>query len=264
VAARHDPSRARRVACLGIGAAPGGPLVLLDATPDLPSQAEELRGASGIEPAAGRPVDAICLTHAHAGHYAGLVHLGREAMAARAVPLHATIRMGLFLKTNRPWSRLLDWGHAEVRTFVPGIAVDLGGGVRIEPLRVPHRDEDSDTVGFVVAGPSRRLLYVPDTDAWGRWRPPVTELVEGVDVALLDGTFFDAGEVPGRDPEAIPHPTIRSSMDLLAAQAASGRVRILFTHLNHTNPALDPRSEASREIRRRGFAVASEGMEFAL
>jgi len=264
VAARRDPSRARRVASLGVSVTPSGPVLLVDATPDLRSQIEDLRAAAGVEPAAGRPVDGILLTHAHTGHYAGLIQLGREAMGATQVPVLATTRMCAFLRANKPWSRLVEWGHVRLDPLEPGTRRSLAPDLTVEVLAVPHRDEDSDTVAYLFTGPSRRLLYVPDTDAWEKWTRPIATVVSEVDVALLDGTFFGAEEVAGRDLAEIPHPTIPRTMELLAEQAASGRCLILFTHLNHTNPALDGSSDASRAIIQRGFRVAGEGMEFAL
>lgn len=263
-AARLDPARARRVASLGIFSSSSGRAVLVDATPDIRSQAEDLIEASGAEPEPGRLLDGILITHAHVGHYTGLLHLGREAMATRAQPVLATPRTCEFLRSNKPWSRLVEWGHVELRALRPSEPVDLGGGLRITPLGVPHRDEDSDTVGYLLDGGSRRLLYVPDTDAWERWPRSLESILADVDVAILDGTFFDGGEVPGRDPAEIPHPLIRRTMDRLGDRSTSNGPRILFTHLNHTNPALDARSVAAGEILRRGYEVAVEGMEMAL
>jgi pyrroloquinoline quinone biosynthesis protein B len=239
-------------------------MILVDATPDLPSQIAELRSVSGVKMSPGQPMDAILLTHAHMGHYAGLIHLGREAAATRKVPVVATPRMCAFLRNNNPWRRLVEWEHIALEPLVPGKERVMAPGLAVESIPVPHRDEDSDTVGYLFRGPSKSLLYVPDSDAWGRWDRPVARLLERADIALLDGTFFDPREVTWRDPAEIPHPTIRSSLDLLGETASSGGCRILFTHLNHSNAALDPRSEASKEIIRRGFAVAEEGLEFGL
>jgi pyrroloquinoline quinone biosynthesis protein B len=43
-----------------------------------------------------------------------------------------------------------------------------------------------------------------------------------------------------------------------------GKAKIYFTHLNHTNLALDPEGEARKEVGEKGFGIASEGMEFFL
>jgi len=237
-------------------------VVLVDATPDIRSQIAELRESCGLEAAPGLPVDRIFLTHAHTGHYTGLIHLGRESMAARSVPVMVTPRMGEFLKSNKPWSRLVEWGHVRLETLGPGAWKD--SGLAVEAIPVPHRDEDSDTVGFVFSGPTRRLLYVPDTDAWVKWRRPLESYLAEVDFALLDGTFFDGAELPGRDLSQVPHPLMKATLQMLGGKAGASRCRVLFTHLNHSNPALDPGSAEAALVRAAGFEVAREGMEFPL
>ena len=125
---------------------------------------------------------------------------------------------------------------------------------------VPHRDELSDTVGFVVRGPRRSLLYVPDIDKWERWERSLEDEVAAVDVAFLDGTFAAADEVPGRSLSEIPHPLVSETIARLAAKPALGR-RVLFIHLNHTNPLL---WDASRRRALSDFRVARDGEEHPL
>jgi pyrroloquinoline quinone biosynthesis protein B len=266
-AARRDPRRAHRVASIGIVHEAGGSpahLYLIDATPDMRSQIDSLAGAAGaVDRPAGLPVDGVFLTHAHIGHYTGLMFFGKESMAAREVPVHATERMIGFLSGNAPWSRLIERGQISARPFRPGEEVRPAPGLSITPLRVAHREEDSDVVGFLVAGPSRRLLYVPDIDAWERWDQDIAALVREVDVAILDGTFFSAGELPGRSLAEIPHPLMGDTMDRLAAVAGPSH-RVLFAHLNHSNPALRRGSAERRTVRARGFEVAADGMRFPL
>jgi pyrroloquinoline quinone biosynthesis protein B len=259
VAARRDPSRRQRVACLGLIDEASGERFLIDATPDLASQIDSLQG--GRAPAnPKRPVDGILLTHAHIGHYTGLMYLGREALGADHVPVFSTPRMAAFLRENQPWKQLVALGQIELRELVPGHEVALGR-FRVTPVLVPHRDEISDTIGFRVRGPARSLLYVPDIDKWERWDRTIAEQVAGVDVALLDGTFEDAAEVPGRSLAEIPHPLVGETMALLAAPGLRGRVH--FIHLNHTNRLLWDAS-AVRSAQVRGFRVARDGDAFPL
>src|SRR5690606_2339255 len=157
---------------------------LIDATPDLPLQLLRLDAtAPAASPAPG--LAGILLTHAHVGHYAGLIHLGREVIGARGVPVYAMPRLAGFLRTNGPWELLLRLGNVELRPLAAGTPVRLGERLSATPLLVPHRDEYSETVAFVVAGPSRRLLWLPDIDKWERWDAAGTRLEEvlaGVDV----------------------------------------------------------------------------------
>ena len=163
-AARRDPSRRERVASLGL--VDGDRRFLIDATPDLPSQVALLDPG---RPASRPIVDGILLTHAHIGHYTGLMYLGREALGAQGVPVWATPRMARFLRENGPWSQLVALGNIAVKEMEPGREIALTERLRVTPLLVPHRDELSDTVGFRVQGPSRSLLYIPDIDMWERW-----------------------------------------------------------------------------------------------
>ncbi len=96
------------------------------------------------------------------------------------------------------------------------------------------------------------------------WWPGIEALIASVDLALLDGTFFTPGEAPDRDPTEVPHPPITTSLARFAALPAEVRARIRFIHLNHSNPALDPGSEAAERIRAAGMGVAAEGESLPL
>ncbi len=266
-AARRDPGRALRVASLALTVdVEGEPrrLYLIDATPDFRSQVDSALGEAGRrQRPPGLPLDGILLTHAHIGHYAGLIYLGRESAAAKRVPVYATARMTAFLSGNGPWRRLTEGGNIELRTLELGRSLDLAPGLSVEALRVPHREEESDVVGFLVRGPSRRLLYIPDIDSWDTWDTDIARLAGSVDVSLLDGTFYSADELPGRPQAEVPHPPITATMGRLEAVARSGH-RIIFIHLNHTNPALRAGSPERSAIGRRGFEVASDGLVLPL
>jgi len=175
--------------------------------------------------------------------------------------------MARYLRTNGPWSQLVEFANIDLREMDPGLAVRLDGRLSITPFLVPHRQEYSDVVGFLIAGPSRRVLFIPDIDSWEEWTAAggsLREQLKGVDLAYVDGSFFADGEIPGRDMSAFPHPRMRHTMDLLSDLPAVERAKIRFIHLNHTNPALDPGGAARAEIRRRGFHVAADGERVGL
>jgi pyrroloquinoline quinone biosynthesis protein B len=140
-----------------------------------------------------------------------------------------------------------------------GMPIDLSNGIQVTPFGVPHRGEFSETVGFEIAGTDQRVLYVPDADHWDGWGISVEDRIANVDVAYLDGTFFSADELPGRDMSQVPHPTIIASLERFAALPDTERSKIRFLHFNHTNPAIDDESEAAKRIRDAGFGIASEG-----
>ena len=261
VEARRDPARRARVAALGLIDDATGQRFLIDATPDLASQLESLNGGSRPRSPVERrrPVDGILLTHAHIGHYAGLMYLGREALGAQGVPVYVTPRTARFLRENGPWSQLVTLGQIEIREIEPDREFTLTPGLRATARRVPHRDEYSDTVGYVVRGPRRSLLYLPDIDKWERWERSCEDEVAGVDLAFLDGTFYAADELPGRSPAEIPHPLIGETLARLRARPAL-RERVWFIHLNHTNRLL-----WDTELRAEGGPrVAQDGSEHEL
>ena len=265
-AARSDPARRRSIASLAIVIPGRRDVFLIDATPDIREQIDALEDvrdapADRVDRA---PLSGMLLTHAHIGHYAGLIFLGFEAVHARDLPIYCTPRMAGFLRENGPWSQLVELGNLDLVESPPGQPFELGEEITVTPLAVPHRDEFADTVGFRIRGPHRTVLYVPDTDGWQHWEPSLEQRLEGVDVAILDGSFYSLAELPGRDVGAIGHPLIVDSIDRLAERVETGQLQVLFTHLNHSNPALDPDSNERTEIDRRGFGVAEEGQEIDL
>ena len=227
---------------------------LLDATPDFPRQEAGLPGT----------LAGILLTHAHIGHYTGLMYLGREAMGAKGVAVWAMPRMRSFLEGNGPWDQLVRLGNIALADLKDGESVALSPTLHVRAFAVPHRDEYSETVGFVVEGPTRRVAWLPDIDKWERWAQPVETLLAEVDRAWLDGTFFDASELPGREMSEIPHPFIVESIERFSPLDPSLRDRVHFVHLNHSNPAMDPESAAAERIRAAGLHLAAEGDRFTL
>jgi pyrroloquinoline quinone biosynthesis protein B len=262
--ARGNHKLARRVASLAIRSA-SGKTYLIDATPDLAEQIEAIHRwrAHPADRTDRQPVDGILLTHAHIGHYLGLAWLGFETLSSHEIPVWASPRMAGFLRSNGPWSQLVGQKNIVLQEFVPGRPFELEPGLSVEPIQVPHRDELSDTFGFVIRGPRRTVLYVPDTDSWRAWKKPLLEVLaeKKVDLALLDGTFYSRAELPDRDPATIGHPLITESMDLLAERVKKGGLEVRFTHLNHSNLALSEDDAVRKAIAARGFAVLADGDE---
>ncbi len=266
-AARRDTTLRRFVASLLIVDPRSGKRWLIDATPDLREQVELARGHPPNRKLPGpRPplFEGIFLTHAHMGHYTGLIHLGREAYGAKDMPVIASDEMATFLENNGPWSLLVELKNIQLRTLRAGEAVPLADDLSVLAIEVPHRSEYTGTFGFVIKGPSKSLLYIPDIDKWEKWTREIEDEIAAVDYALLDGTFFENGEIPGRDMSLIPHPFIEESLRRFAPLPATERSKVFFTHLNHTNPASDPNGAAQRKVKAAGCAVAADGQVFGL
>lgn len=233
---------------------------ILDATPDF---REQLHRLDVIAPTEGKPgLDGIFLTHAHMGHYPGLMHLGHEAMGSKGVPVYAMPRMRDYLRSNGPWSQLVSYENIVLQPLGDGETVQLNERLSVTPFLVPHRQEYSEVVGFRIEGPSRSALFIPDIDSWEEWDDAGTrieDMIARVDIAYLDGTFFANGEIAGRDMSGFPHPFITHSMDRFAPLPPEERAKVRFIHLNHTNPALWPDSEAYEGVVEKGFRLAEEG-----
>jgi pyrroloquinoline quinone biosynthesis protein B len=254
-----DPALRRLASCLALVDPASSERWLFEATPDFKEQLHRLDVIAPHDDVPG--LAGIFLTHGHVGHYTGLLHLGREAMGARGVPVYAMPRMREFLAGNGPWDLLLRLGNVAVRPLADATPVALNPRLEVTPILVPHRDEYTETVAFEIRGPRRAVLFLPDVDKWERLDAlgrPIEEILGRVDVAYLDGSFFEDGEVPGRDMAEIPHPFIRESIARFGKLPAGERAKIRFLHLNRTNPALRPDSEAAREIAGAGFRLAKE------
>jgi pyrroloquinoline quinone biosynthesis protein B len=247
MSAVSDPSRARRVACLGLVTRDG--FAILDATPDFAAQLRAL--AHAADRTADEAPRAILLTHVHAGHILGLPLLGREGWAGTHTPVWATEACLQFLEKNEPFARLFREGHVVSRVMHLGWDCSLDDLV-VQAIPVPHRNESGDTVAYRIEGPGRSLFYAPDLDALV---PEVISQIRAADVALLDGTFFRRRELGRIDAEIVPHPAIADTMSAVAHLDT----KIHFIHMNHTNPVLDPESRARKAVEALGMRIASEG-----
>lgn len=237
---------------------------IFDATPAI---TEQLALLDAIEPPReGLGVDGVFLTHAHIGHYLGLAYFGREAAGASNVPVYAMPRMAEFLRENGPWSQLVELENIELREFSLAGGTELPGEFWVIPLIVPHRDEFSEAVGYLLFGREMSALYLPDIDYWPNSDSayPVLDFLQGVSHIFIDATFWDNNELQGRDMSEIPHPRVTETMNLLQDLPPEQRAKVHFIHYNHTNPIRDPESPESAEVEARGFNVARRGDRFCL
>lgn len=256
---RPDPKR--QVTSLGLIDRVSGTTYLFEASPDFPRQAKFLKTAAETDQ---ELPDGIFLTHAHIGHYTGLMYLGKEATNANSVPVYAMPRMREFLQNDGPWSQLVSTNNIELHRLVADSTLQLTPQIQVTPLTVPHRDEFSETVGYMISGPNHEVLFIPDIDKWEKWDRRIEDLIAEVDVAFLDGTFYDAAELNTRDISQIPHPFVSESMQRFAPLPAEEKSKINFIHFNHTNKLLLPESDEYGEVIRQGFRVADFGEQFDL
>ena len=226
---------------------------IFDATPDIKFQLRLLEKHSKIN-----PINGIFLTHAHIGHYTGLMQLGREVIGTQNLPVYAMEKMSSFLKNNAPWNQLIKIKNINLITISNDSLIKLNERISILPFLVPHRDEYSETVGYKIITNKKTLIFIPDIDKWEDWNVDIIKLIKEVDYAFLDGTFYKNGEL-GRDMSEIPHPFVAESMELFSSLSKKDKQKIYFTHFNHTNPLLQKNSKAKKEVFKLGFNIAKQG-----
>ncbi len=256
---KPDPSR--MVVALGIVDHGNQKTFLFEATPDMPRQLKILKRLAGTP---AETPNGIFLTHAHIGHYTGLMYLGREALGGRSIPVYAMPKMKAFLEDNAPWSQLVALRNITLEPIANKTKVQITSNLSVLPFTVPHRDEFSETVGYKITGPNKTVLFIPDIDKWDRWETAIVTEIKKVDYAFLDATFFDGNEVANRDISEIPHPFAIESMALFHDLPKKEKAKIHFIHFNHTNPLLNENSKEHGLVREKGFNIAKAGSLFKL
>lgn len=255
------PDYSRKVISLGIRDQ-NGHVALIEASPDISTQLYDLNRYSGRD-SLTYP-DVVLLTHAHVGHYSGLMYFGRESAGAKNVRVMALPRMKRFLENNGPWSQLCSIKNIVIDSMQFDKKYLLLKNIWVTPIEVPHRDEYSETAAFLIEGPNRKLLFIPDIDKWEKWERNIVEEIKKVDYAFIDGTFYDAAEVANRNIAEIPHPFVIESIALFKDLSAAEKRKVYFIHLNHSNPLLNKASSAYYNITADGYRVATFGQTLSL
>ena len=231
---------------------------LFDASPDINRQLNFM--GDRIK----KDLKGVFLTHAHIGHYTGLMYFGREALNSKSINVYAMPRMKKFLEQNGPWNQLVSLQNISITEINNNSKLLMDSNIIIQPIEVPHRAEFSETVGYKIYGPNKTVLFIPDIDKWYLWEKSIIEEIEKVDYALIDATFYDSKEVNYRDLSEIPHPFVVESMELFDSMEDKEKNKIYFIHLNHTNPLLDKESEQYKFVRVKGYNIAEQGMKLKL
>ena len=206
----------------------------------------------------------IVLTHAHIGHYSGLLFFGKESLGARKINVYSMPKMSFFLKNNGPWSQLIQDKNIIINQLKNNTIQTLSKYISIKPIIVPHRDEFSETVGYLIKGDLKSALFLPDIDKWEKWDKKIEDFIKNVDYAFIDGTFYNGKEIPHRNMNEIPHPFVIETLERLKNLKKKHKKKVYFIHLNHTNPLLKPNNEITKEIIKRGYNIARTGMKFDL
>ena len=233
---------------------------IFDAAPDLPEQFQLLKETTNDF---SNSLTGIFLTHAHIGHYTGLMYLGRESMNSKDVKVYAMPRMRQMLETNAPWSQLVGIKNISLKTLANKEKVQISENLTVEPFLVPHRDEFSETVGFKISSADKSLIFIPDIDKWEKWSEKLEEIVKANNYLLLDGTFYADGEI-NRPMSEVPHPFVSETVELLKDLPAKEKSKVFFIHFNHSNPLVQGDKQKIKELKIKGFNITFQGQKFDL
>lgn len=234
--------------------------IMFEATPDITYQLNNLNNSIFQE---FLLPESLYITHAHIGHYTGLMYFGREALGSKNLLVKVLPKMSEFLKSNGPWNQLVNINNIEIQKLNFGESNNELTNISVTPIKVPHRDEYSETAGYVIQGKNKKALFIPDIDKWEKWDKNLVNLTEEFDYLLLDATFYDSKEI-NRDINEIPHPLVTETMSLLDNLSSESKAKVYFIHMNHTNLMLDPESELSKLVESKGFNIARLGQKLNL
>ncbi len=255
----ENPSISRYVVSLALVDPISQQWYLFEATPDIKQQLYMFRQLTSAE--YSYLPRAIFVSHAHIGHYTGLMQFGKEVMNTSGITVYALPRMKNFIENNGPWDQLVRLRNVVTVEITDGSEMTLSEKISVKTFSVPHRDEYSETAGYKISTGRRDYLFIPDIDKWTKWDKNITEMVKSVDIAFLDGTFFSDGELKGRNMESIPHPFITETISYFASEKPETKRKIHFIHFNHSNPALF--NEDTRDlIRREGFELTEQWKKY--
>lgn len=254
-----DEKKSRMVVSLAVMDPQNKKWYLFEATPDISKQIHLINQLTNNQ----YPLmpDGIFISHAHIGHYSGLMQLGREVKNTKEIPVFGLERFCNFIKDNGPWSQLVKLNNIVLQAINPDQKIILSASLAVTAYTVPHRDEFSETAGFRIASGGKTYLFIPDIDKWNLWNRNIVDEVHKVDLAFLDATFYSMDELKSRNIQEVPHPTVKETMQLFDAETKANKSKIVFIHMNHTNPLIWSKRQ-QKELNKTGFRIGIQGKRY--
>ena len=269
--ARAHPHRRRRHASLAVRAGEGR-WYIVNATPDIADQIED---RPELHPGPGprqTPVAGVILTDAELDHTLGIARLreaGRLPVLATA-PVRQALLDRLRLAdvlvpyTDVTWRELPGHGSEPLDPAAPGLQIST---IPVSGKRPRYAADAPDDEAWVVAlrlydpASAASVLYAP---ALAAWPDRLQQAAVEADCVLVDGTFWDDEEprrtgISSRTATGMGHLPIDGPGGT-AERLAPLSARCLYTHLNNTNPLVDPAAPQHKRLARLGIEVAYDGM----
>ena len=276
-AARGGRAPRRTQSSLTVSAG-GRSWLLLNCSPDVAQQIESYP-ALHPSPPRSTPIGGILLTDANVDHLGGLAVLrqrGTGGFRLRSSSVVAAIATAqpAFAPFSLPPHR---WLEVPLGDFCANDGDDDPVGARLQvrtiavPGTTPGYDGRRRVRGAVVAyeiaerESDARLLFAP---VFSEIDAELRRAIEACTVAFLDGSFYSDDELRAcglldKSARALGHQPVGGT-DGTLAQLRGTAARRIFTHMNNSNPMLDPQSAAFGAVRESGAEIAYDGMELAL
>jgi pyrroloquinoline quinone biosynthesis protein B len=280
--ARAHPERRRRHASLAVRTGEGR-WYLVNATPDIGDQIEA-HPALRPEPGTRRtPIAGVVLTDAELDHTLGIARLREadslEILATAPVRRALTdrLRLGEVLGpyTALSWRELPCHG-AQPLPAKGGARGPAEDGLRISAVPVSGKrpryaagdpEDDAWVVALRLYEPAtgRSAVYAPAVAAWS---DALHRAVAEADCVIVDGTFWDEEEprrtgISSRTATGMGHLPVDGPGGT-AAVLATLSARCFYTHLNNTNPLVDPTAAQHKRLARLGIEVADDELVIEL
>ncbi|MBP2367323.1 pyrroloquinoline quinone biosynthesis protein PqqB [Pseudonocardia parietis] len=253
---------------------------LVNASPDVRTQ---LAATPALHPTGDRttPLRGVLLTDAEIDHSLGLVLL-REG---GGVHLHATAATERTLRTGTGLLPTLEkfcpvtWTPVET-----GVETALGAGLTYRAFDVPtgkhdrfgtERSAGGTSIGTGSAGgrvvgyrftdtaTGRAAVYLPGVQ---ELTPAVLDEIGGAELLLVDGTTWHDDELvrlglAAKTAHEMGHLHVGGPGGSLEVLGRLGLRRVVYLHVNNTNPILLDDSDERAEVEKAGFEVATDGLE---
>ncbi len=243
---------------------------LLEITRNLPEQLREWSGMTNFQ-RIFMP-ETVTITHLHLGHVEGIGQFGKPVMNTSDVPIYLSEKNKESMEQRNDIQLMIKDRNIRFvsQKYNSSFQPKENCGFKLRLIPIPHRSELGDTAGIIIEGGNRNLLFLPDQDSWKNTLESFSvknireflTLLE-IDVAWVDGTFWNLKELPGRNLKEIPHPIIEESLELLGMKRPEDP-EISFIHLNHSNPVNDNDSMERKLVQSRGWSVCERNQTVEL